>query len=200
MKKLYASEAFTCDEINDLLLAAKNMEESVMGELTEDEYNEVVIKYHNLIRKYLGIGNKLFSLGRLIEDKNKIVVIVFDKEANGKSYYIYKDETGVPYTLVEDEDDKMFKVGDKVFVSNPDKEYEKTEHKREHKSFFGEVIEVEEHPGFYSVGVKFPCVPGGYEIEWWYKDDELSLASELDNMTLEEVKNKYGVEIMASYL
>ena len=203
MKRIYPCDAFSCDDkANELLLTIKTSEEYVGNNYTQDEYNEFVIKQHEEIRKRLDIGNKIFSLGRYKKDKNKIVVIVFDKEADGKSYDMYIDEEGVPYMLVEEQEDKVFKVGDKVFVSNPDIEYEKNEFKREHKSFFGEVTEVESHPGFYSVGVKFPHlpVPGGYEVEWWYRDDELSLASELDNMTLGEFKNKYGVEVFAAYL
>lgn len=43
---------------------------------------------------------------------------------------------------------KNFKVGDVVFVSNPDKEYEKEYGVRVHRNFFGKVIEVMESKPF----------------------------------------------------
>lgn len=91
-----------------------------------------------------------------------------------------------------------FKLHDKVFVSNPDLEYEeKFGHLRYHKSFFGEVTELLTKKGIAYATVKFPRTPNGIEQEWAYTESELSLASDLDNMTLKEIKEKYGVEIFA---
>ena len=95
----------------------------------------------------------------------------------------------------------MFKVGDVVFVSNRDTDYEKKNFiVRDHMSFFGTVTEVEERPGFQTVGVKFPATPNGYEIEWYYLDTELSHIEDIKDMTIEEFCNKYNVSILAEYL
>ena len=103
--------------------------------------------------------------------------------------------------LKETEDNKSkFKVGDIVFVSNPDLEYEKEYGIREHKSFFGRIIEVEEYTEEICVTVYFPITPNGCDMEWSYDAKELSLASELKDMTLEEFSNKYGVSVLAEYL
>ena len=51
----------------------------------------------------------------------------------------------------------MFKVGDLVYVSNPDTEYEKEYGTRIHKSFFGTVIEVTNYGDEICVVVKFPA-------------------------------------------
>lgn len=86
----------------------------------------------------------------------------------------------------------------KVFVSNLDLEYEKKfGRQRYHKSFFGEVTELLTKKGIAYATVKFPGTPNGVEQEWVYTESELSLASDLDNMTLKEVKEKYGVDIFA---
>ncbi len=91
-----------------------------------------------------------------------------------------------------------FKLHDKVFVSNLDLEYEKKfGRQRYHKSFFGEVTELLTKKGIVYATVKFPGTPNGVEQEWVYTESELSLVSDLDNMTLNEVKEKYGVEIFA---
>ena len=52
----------------------------------------------------------------------------------------------------------MFKVGDLVYVSNPDTEYEKEYGERTHKSFFGTVTEVTEYKNGICVEVKFPVI------------------------------------------
>ena len=84
-----------------------------------------------------------------------------------------------------------FKLHDKVFVSNLDLEYEKKfGRQRYHKSFFGEVTELLTKKGIVYATVKFPGTPNGVEQEWVYTESELSLASDLDNMTLKEVKDK----------
>ena len=93
---------------------------------------------------------------------------------------------------------KEFKVGDIVFVSNPDTEYEENWCKREHKNFFGTVTEVTTQVDEVSVNVLFedyPCHP----TEWWYHPDELSLASELKDMKLEEFANKYNLIVNATF-
>lgn len=91
-----------------------------------------------------------------------------------------------------------FKLHDKVFVSNLDLEYKKKfGRQRYHKSFFGEVTELLTKKGIAYATVKFPGTPNGVEQEWVYTESELSLASDLDNMTLKEVKEKYGVDIFA---
>lgn len=88
-----------------------------------------------------------------------------------------------------------FKVGDIVFVSNPDLVYEEEFGARVHENFFGVVTEVNSYDGEIVVGVEFEN-----ETEWFYDDDELSHSSEIKDMTLEEFSNKFGVAINAVYL
>lgn len=93
----------------------------------------------------------------------------------------------------------MFRIGDLVYVSNPDMENEKKYRERTHKSFFGSVIEVTDYGEEVYVKVKFPATPNGCAIEWSYNANELSLAKELKDMTIEELSNKFGVQIFAEY-
>ena len=94
----------------------------------------------------------------------------------------------------------MFKIGDVVYVSNPDKLYEESElPKRTHKSFFGKIVEIDEYSGFNAIGVEFFVTPNSYKDMWYYKDSELSLASDLNNMTLGEFIEKFGVDIYAEF-
>ena len=95
---------------------------------------------------------------------------------------------------------KKFKVGDIVFVSDPDECYEAEYGIREHRSFFGRVTEISECSDELCVTVKFPATPNGYAAEGSYDGRELSLAEKLKDMTLEEFSNKYGVTVMAEYL
>ncbi len=94
----------------------------------------------------------------------------------------------------------MFKVGDIVYVSNPDTEYEEEFGVRTHRSFFGKVTEVTEYENQTVVEVLFSSTPNGCEMEWSYDEKELSLASELKDLTLEEFSNKFGVCVLAEYL
>jgi hypothetical protein len=92
---------------------------------------------------------------------------------------------------------KQFKVGDKVFVSNPDMKYEKNECSRKHKNFFGTVVDVVHCEDGDVVEVVFDDYIT--KTSWAYLSYELSLASELKNMTLEEFENTYDVKINAKY-
>ena len=94
----------------------------------------------------------------------------------------------------------MFKVGDLVYVSNPDTEYEKEYGERTHKSFFGTVIDVTNYGDEIYVKVKFPATPNGCAMKWAYNANELSLAKELKNMTVEELNNKFNLQIFAEHL
>ena len=94
----------------------------------------------------------------------------------------------------------MFKVGDLVYVSNPDTEYEEEYGVRFHKSFFGTVTEVTDFANEVCVEVKFPQTPNGCAMEWAYNADELSLASELKDLTIDELSNKFGLQIFAESL
>lgn len=94
----------------------------------------------------------------------------------------------------------MFKAGDLVYVSNSDTEYEKEYGERTHKSFFGTVLEVEEFAKETCVTVVFPATPNGCVMEWSYNANELSLAKELKDMTIEELSNKFGIQIFAEYI
>ena len=90
-----------------------------------------------------------------------------------------------------------FKVGDIVFVKNSDDtKYEKDYGiYRHHKQFFGKVTEVEDYGSETTVEVTFD------DHTWWvYEPCELCHASEIKDMTIEEVSNKYGVQIQAVYL
>lgn len=94
----------------------------------------------------------------------------------------------------------MFKVGDLVYVSNPDTEYEEKYGIRFHKSFFGTVTEVTDYGNEIYVEVKFPATPNGCKIEWAYNANELSLAKELKDMTIEKLSNKFNLQVFAEYL
>lgn len=72
--------------------------------------------------------------------------------------------------------------------------------KETHKSFFDIVTEVSEClEGFY-VFVKFSETQNGLKEMWCYKAEELSLAKELKDMTLEEMSNRFKVKILAEHL
>lgn len=94
----------------------------------------------------------------------------------------------------------MFKVGDLVYVSNPDTKYEEEYGVRYHKSFFGTVTEVTDYGNGIFAEVKFPATPNGYEMEWTYDANELSLAKELKDMTIEKLSNKFKLQVFAEYL
>lgn len=94
----------------------------------------------------------------------------------------------------------MFKVGDIVYVSNSDTEYEKEYGERTHSSFFGKITDIEQYADQTCITVTFPQTPNGSAMEWAYLAEELSLASELKDLTLEEFSNKFGVRVMAEYL
>lgn len=88
-----------------------------------------------------------------------------------------------------------FKIGDIVFVSNNDIEYEtKFMIRRSHFNFFGEIVEIEPHNIY---GVKFDegC---GNSIIWYYEEKELSKIDDIMDMTLRDFQNKYKVIINAS--
>ena len=65
---------------------------------------------------------------------------------------------------------------------------------RTHRNFFGKVIEVVKTKPYDCITVDF-----GNNEEWAYNANELSLAKELKDMTLEEFSNKYLVCINATY-
>ena len=94
----------------------------------------------------------------------------------------------------------MLKVGDLVYVSNPDTKYEEEYGVRFHKSFFGTVTEVTDYGNEICVEVKFPAIPNGCEMEWAYNANELSLAKELKDMTIEKLSNKFNLQIFAEHL
>ena len=84
----------------------------------------------------------------------------------------------------------MIKVGDIVYVSNPDLEYESEFGERKHASFFGIVTGTFRCLGDDCAEVKFPKTTKGEEITWAYTVEELSLASDLKNEELEEVSEQ----------
>ena len=94
----------------------------------------------------------------------------------------------------------MLKVGDLVYVSNPDTKYEEEYGVRFHKSFFGTVTEVTDYGNEICVEVKFPATANRCEMEWAYNANELSLAKELKDMTIEKLSNKFNLQIFAEYL
>ena len=94
----------------------------------------------------------------------------------------------------------MFKEGDIVFVSNPDRKYEERMGIRNHRAFFGRVLTVDTYGTETAVDVEFPRTACGEAMEWSYDANELSLASELRNLTLEEFSNRYGVNVNGKYL
>lgn len=92
----------------------------------------------------------------------------------------------------------MFKVGDVVYTPEyPDTKYmEEWDIDRWHKNFFGRVIEVTT----YSNGETVIDVDFGSDCEWAYSENELRPASDLKDMTLEEISNKFGLMINGTYL
>ena len=94
----------------------------------------------------------------------------------------------------------MFKIGDLVYVSNPDAECDEDCGGRTHKSFFGTVTEVTDYGNEVCVEVKFPATPNGCAMIWAYNANELSLAKDLKDMTIEELSNKFNLQIFAEYL
>lgn len=89
---------------------------------------------------------------------------------------------------------KSFRIGDTVFVSN-----EKSWVSREHKSFFGTVVDMQTHPDSETyVIVRFP--ENGSTVEWTYHPDELSLKEEVLDLTLGEFCCLYNVCLDAEYL
>ena len=92
-----------------------------------------------------------------------------------------------------------FKIGDIVFVKNNDdtKYKARTGIYRHHKSFFGKVVELSETSNGYSIGVEFEDYN---HITWYYDQEELSHAREIENMTLAEIGSKYGVQINGTYI
>lgn len=92
-----------------------------------------------------------------------------------------------------------FKMGDIVFVKEKEKPipYADREIHRTHKEFFGKVTEIDTTKSKPIIGVTFG--KGYYSYLWYYYPEELGLASELKNMTLEEFSNKFGVTVNATY-
>lgn len=90
-----------------------------------------------------------------------------------------------------------FKVGDIVFVrNNDDTEYKETYGVyREHQQFFGRIIEIDDQQDDdIPIGVMFDAF-----TTWYYNPKELGYASELNNMTIKEVSDKYGIRIQGTY-
>lgn len=90
---------------------------------------------------------------------------------------------------------KIFKVGDIVYVSNPDLAYEKEMFPRKHRNFFGRVVEVDNFGDENTYDVRFED-----DVEFCYMDYELSLAKDLKDMTLEDFSDQFGVEVNAKFL
>lgn len=94
----------------------------------------------------------------------------------------------------------MLKVGDLVYVSNPDTKYDEKYDVWFHKSFFGTVTKITDYGNEICVEVKSPATPNRCEMEWTYNANELSLAKELKDMTIEKLSNKFNLQIFAEYL
>ena len=62
------------------------------------------------------------------------------------------------------------------------------------------IIKVTDYGNGICVEVKFPATPNGCEMEWTYYANELSLANKLKNMTIEELSNKFNLQIFAECL
>ena len=62
----------------------------------------------------------------------------------------------------------MFKESDIVFVSNPDREYEKQMGVRHHRAFFGRVLTIDTYGTETVVDVEFPRTACGEDMEWSY--------------------------------
>lgn len=71
---------------------------------------------------------------------------------------------------------------------------------REHGSFFGRVIGIDIYGMETVVDVEFPRTAHSEAMEWSYDAGELSLASELRKLTLEEFSNQYGIGVNEEYL
>lgn len=89
----------------------------------------------------------------------------------------------------------MFKINDVVYVSNPDIEYENTYGRRAHTNFFGKITEITEYENETCVEVDF-----GDGFIWAYNSQELSLASELENLTLKEFSDRFHLRVNGTFL
>ena len=127
--------------------------------------------------------------------ENNITIKTYEEAIENCLYYEKEHHI---HGLVTKE--KSFVPGDVVYVSNPDKEYEKKYGRREHKSFFGTVMNVIMHDSETYVEVNFPTVPNGNTVEWCYSAKELSPAAEIKHLTLEELENRFRIQVFAKYL
>lgn len=110
------------------------------------------------------------------------------------------DEVLGPLPALADTKKDMFKAGDIVFVSDSDKEYEEQMGTRNHDAFFGRVTDVDVYGDEIVVEVTFPRTANGEPVTWSYNAKELSYASELKNLTLEEFSNRYGIRVNGEYI
>ena len=104
MEKIYCDamcEPRTEDD-NGLFLKFASMQDELRKKLNKDDFKSWIFKFHNYIRKELGLPNKVFSFATTA-DKTKAGIILFPKEPDGNHYKAYYDEEAkLFYILVEE--------------------------------------------------------------------------------------------------
>lgn len=100
--RLYAYKALTPNDeiINEILLSTNNFLDLLKEKLNKNDYEEYLIKAFEYLRKMLKIPNKIFLIVNN-EENTESLILLFDKEADGKCYESFLDEEGKPYIIIE---------------------------------------------------------------------------------------------------
>lgn len=104
MEKVYAAQLVTpVDETGlEFLKTAIYEIKAAQETLPEADYKKYCKHVHDAIRHLFQLPNHIFSLcGN--EDMTKLGIYIFEREANGETYEVNRDENGKPYILVNQE-------------------------------------------------------------------------------------------------
>ena len=107
MKKIYC-EGFIVpnnEQAKDVLLKLALTERDMIKRLDMSEHANIIVGYHNQVREYLKLPNKLFAFG-IAKDEENVRIVLFPMEPDGKyykpawdaekqGYYILVEETEV---------------------------------------------------------------------------------------------------------
>ena len=103
--KIYSTEIKkpSNDKVNRLLLSIFSVQEMAKESLDTGADHKLVGRFYNdILRDILNLENKVFAITRNA-DCTKAWIIYFDKEPDGNTYEVFRDEdTGKWYILVED--------------------------------------------------------------------------------------------------
>ena len=104
MKKLYAGDVYVYEEeATKLLYDLSKILADAKEILSEDSYNDYTIMVHKYIRTQFNVDDKLFCMASKKDDPTQVMLLTFDKKADGKHYTVHKDEDGKPYILVDED-------------------------------------------------------------------------------------------------